>query len=105
MGAALSEPSTTDRPAMIRQRLQAALEVEALAVIDDSHHHVGHAGAQAGGGHYRVRVVSPAFRKLGRIARHRMVYQAMGEAMRNDCIHALSIEALTPEEVGGSSTS
>jgi BolA protein len=101
----VTERAATDRPAMIRQRLQAALEVQALEVIDDSHLHVGHAGAQAGGGHYRVRVVSPAFRDLGRIARHRMVYQAMGDAMRNDCIHALSIEALTPDEVGGPSTS
>jgi len=100
----VTEPAASDRPAMIRQRLQAAFEVQALEVIDDSHLHVGHAGAQAGGGHYRVRVVSPAFRGLGRIARHRMVYQAMGEAMRNDCIHALSIEALTPDEVGGPST-
>ncbi len=94
----MSVPPRAERPAMIRERLEAALPVSHLDVRDDSHLHAGHAGAQAGGGHYHVRITSPAFAGASRIQRHRMVYEALGEAMRNDCIHALGIEALTPDE-------
>ncbi|MDR9406192.1 MAG: BolA family protein [Spiribacter sp.] len=94
----MSEPSAAERPQLIRERLHQALTIEALSVRDDSHHHVGHAGAQAGGGHYHVTVVSPDFHNQHRVARHRLIYQAMGDAIRADCIHALSIEALTPTE-------
>lgn len=87
-----------DRVALIESRLRAALAVTELQVIDDSHKHAGHAGAAAGGGHYRVLVVSPDFNGKNTMARHRLVYAAMGDAMRNDVIHALSIKALTPEE-------
>lgn len=87
---------------MIRQRLEAALQVESLDIIDDSHKHIGHAGARAGGGHYRVRIVSPDFEGRRTLQRHRMVYEAMGDAMRNDVIHALSIVALTPAEAADS---
>ena len=88
----------SERPAMIRTRIEAAINVIDLQVRDDSHLHAGHAGARAGGGHFYVRVVSPDFTGLTLIARHRLIYQAMGDAMRNDCIHALSIDALTPKE-------
>lgn len=83
---------------MIKQRLAAALTVESIDVIDDSHLHAGHAGARAGGGHYRVRIVSPDFTGRRQLERHRMVYQALGDAVRPDTIHALNIDALTPEE-------
>lgn len=94
----MTQPTASDRPAMIRERLNQALTIEVLSVRDDSHLHVGHAGAQAGGGHYHVYVVSPDFDNHHRVARHRLIYQAMGDAIRADCIHALSIEALTPSE-------
>ena len=90
---------------MIRERLNAALQIESLEIIDDSHKHIGHEGARAGGGHYRVRVVSPDFEGQRALQRHRMVYQAMGDAMRNDVIHALNIDALTPAEATSSTTS
>jgi BolA protein len=90
---------------MIRQRLSAALQIEAIDIIDDSHRHVGHVGARDGGGHYQVRIVSPDFEGKRSLERHRMVYQAMGDAMRNDTIHALNIEALTPAEAGSNATS
>lgn len=83
---------------LIRHRIEAAIKTEALEIRDDSHLHAGHAGALAGGGHFWVRIISPDFAGLPRLARHRKVYAAIGDAMRNDCIHALSIEALTPEE-------
>lgn len=87
-----------DRPAMIRERIEQALHVETLSVRDDSHLHAGHAGARAGGGHFHVQVISPDFIGLSQISRHRLIYDAIGDAMRNDCVHALSIQALTPEE-------
>lgn len=89
---------TESRVAMIERRLREALQVETVVVHDDSRLHAGHAGAKEGGGHYRVLVVSRDFTGRGTIQRHRMIYDAMGEAMRADTIHALSIQALTPEE-------
>lgn len=81
-------------------RMRAALAVLApseLELTDESHLHAGHAGAQSGRGHFRVRVVSPRFSGLTRIARHREVYAALGTLMQTD-IHALSLETLTPAE-------
>lgn len=101
----MTDEPANDRPAMIRERLARGLQVVSITVRDDSHLHRGHAGAQAGGGHFHVRVVSPDFIPHGRVARHRLVYEAMGDAMRNDCIHALSIEALTPDEDARGDTS
>lgn len=89
---------TESRVAMIERRLHEALQIETVAVHDDSRLHAGHPGAKDGGGHYRVLVVSREFTGRNTIQRHRMVYDAMGEAMRVDTIHALSIQALTPEE-------
>ncbi|PPJ43962.1 MULTISPECIES: BolA family protein [unclassified Pseudoxanthomonas] len=83
----------------IRAALQAALQPTALEVVDDSHRHAGHEGARDGRGHFTVRVVSPAFAGKAPLARHRAVYAALGEMMQTD-IHALAIEARTPDEVG-----
>ena len=80
----------------IRARL-AALEPSELVVEDESHRHVGHAGARDGRGHFRVQMVSAAFSGLAPLARHRAVYAALGELMQTD-IHALAIEARAPGE-------
>jgi BolA protein len=77
----------------------AALEPGEIELVDESHKHVGHAGARDGRGHYALRIVSAAFRGDSAIARHRRVYAALGELMQTD-IHALSIVALAPEETG-----
>ena len=82
--------------ALIEARLTAALSPASLAVQDDSAQHAGHAGAAAGG-HYSVTIVAAAFAGKARVARHRMVYDALAEAMQRG-IHALAITALTPEE-------
>lgn len=87
----------SDRPRLIRERL-ATLAPRELVIEDDSHRHVGHAGARDGRGHFNVRIVSAAFAGLTPLARHRLVYAALGELMQSD-IHALSIEARTPNEV------
>lgn len=81
----------------IRAALEAALSPESLSVVDDSHRHAGHAGAQDGRGHYNVEIVSAAFAGLNPIARHRAVYAALGEMMTTD-IHALAIKARAPGE-------
>lgn len=82
----------------MRARL-VALEPTSIDIVDDSAAHAahaGHAGAR-GGGHYRLTIVSPRFAGCATMARHRMVYDALGSLMR-DKIHALSITAKTPEE-------
>ena len=87
--------------ARIRERL-AALEPVNLELVDESAQHAGHAGAQPGGNtHWRLTIVSPRFAGQPTVARHRMVYQALGELMQNP-IHALTITARAPEETKGS---
>ena len=88
---------STERVAMIQERLEVALSPTRLEVIDESHLHVGHAGARDGRGHFKVRVVSEVFEGLPRLARHRRVYAALGELMTTD-IHALNIEAISLNE-------
>ena len=84
----------------IRARL-AQLEPLALDLVDESETHRGHAGYRAGGNtHWRVSIVSPRFAGQPTVARHRMVYQALGSLMQ-DPIHALAITASSPEEMKG----
>jgi BolA family transcriptional regulator, general stress-responsive regulator len=87
----------SERIEAIRARLTAALAPEALAIEDESHRHAGHAGARDGRGHFRVRIVSATFARQAPLARHRAVYAALGDLMQTD-IHALAIDARTPEE-------
>jgi BolA protein len=82
---------------VIRERL-AALKPSALDLRDESGQHAGHAGARpSGGSHWQLTIVSEAFRGKSAVARHRMVYEALGDLMKRD-IHALKIEALAPEQ-------
>jgi len=86
--------------AEIRSRL-AALEPLALEIEDESAKHAGHAGARPGGQtHWRLAIVSPRFAGKPVVARHRMVYEALGGLMQ-DPIHALAISARSPEEPKG----
>ncbi len=86
-----------DRVTMIRERLTEALAPQDIDVEDVSHEHAGHEGAKSGGGHFNLLIVSDAFNGQSPIKRHRMIYDALGEAMKHE-IHALSIRAYTPEE-------
>lgn len=70
--------------------------LQSLEVIDDSHLHAGHAGAREGS-HLRVRIVGDCMAGLSRIARHRLVYDALRRVIPQG-IHALAIEARTPQE-------
>lgn len=85
------------RVEMIRSTLTCAFTPQRLEVRDDSHQHVGHAGAASGGGHYQVTIVSDSFAGKSLIERHRLIYAALSEALRHD-IHALSIKAHAPGE-------
>ncbi|KAB2917433.1 MAG: BolA family transcriptional regulator [Dechloromonas sp.] len=86
-------PSTVD---LLQSRL-ASLNPLSLAIDDESHRHAGHAGARDGG-HYRVAIVAEVFSGRNTLARHRLVYDAAGDLMR-ERIHALSIHARAPDEV------
>ena len=76
----------------IRETLLRSFPDATLSLEDESHLHAGHAGASTGRGHFRLRIVSPKFKGLSPIARHRAVYDALGDMMQTD-IHALSIDA------------
>lgn len=78
--------------------LLAALQPTQIEITDDSHKHAGHAGARAGGGHYTLNIVSAQFVGKNTLARQRMIYSALGEMMKHNEIHALVINAFTPEE-------
>ncbi len=82
----------------IEARLSAALSPQSLHIDDESALHAGHAGARDGGGHFRVEIVADAFSGKGTLARHRLVYDAVGDLMPA-AIHALAIRALAPEEL------
>jgi len=81
----------------IRDRLS-VLKPVALELHDESAAHAGHAGAASGGSHWQLTIVSDAFRGKPPVARHRMVYEALGDLMKRD-IHALKIEAFAPEQL------
>ncbi|HEX7055144.1 MAG TPA: BolA family protein [Burkholderiales bacterium] len=84
----------------IERRLQ-SLEPLVLEIVDESERHRGHAGYREGGNtHWRVAIVSPRFAGASVVARHRMVYQALGSLI-NDPIHALAITARAPDEAKG----
>ena len=81
----------------IRERLT-PLSPLSVNIVDDSAEHAGHAGALSGGGHFRLTIISLRFVGMVTMARHRLVYDALGSLMKRE-IHALSITAKTPEEI------
>ena len=83
--------NTQERLNLVQARLQQALFPTRLEVFDESHHHIGHAGATDGAGHFRLIVSSPLFTNLSRIACHRLIYQALDDLIPKE-IHAIRIE-------------
>jgi BolA protein len=88
---------TAARTARIHELLATALHPAALKVDDESHLHVGHAGARGGAGHFRIHIVAEQFQGLRPLQRHRLVYDVLQSMMPTE-IHALSIEASAPDE-------
>jgi BolA protein len=83
----------------IERRIRAALTPSYFQIIDETGAHAHHHGAreQPGAGHYQVTIVSAAFEGKSLLARHRMVYDALGDLMIH-AIHALQIDAKSPSE-------
>ena len=92
----MPDPATIER---MRQRLM-SLEPLQLRIDDESALHAGHEGAKSGGGHYRLLLVSARFSGLSRVARHRLVYDALDALMRRE-VHALAMTLQSPEETPG----
>jgi BolA family transcriptional regulator, general stress-responsive regulator len=85
----------SDRERRLRGRLESYFSPALLVIEDESHLHAGHAGAAGGHSHFRVTIVAEAFRGVSPVARHRLVYAAVGDLMTTE-IHALAIEASPP---------
>ncbi len=82
----------------IKQKLERAFAPAAVEVKDESHLHEGHAGGRPGGeSHFRIRVVSPAFEGLTRVARQRAVNDVLKSELGGP-VHALAMTTLTPKE-------
>lgn len=88
------------RAQAIEEALREKLVAQHIEVIDQSSLHEGHLGAEGGGGHFQVVVVSEEFRGLSRLAAQKVVYEVLAELMETE-IHALSMRTLTPEEWSG----
>jgi BolA family transcriptional regulator, general stress-responsive regulator len=86
---------------IISNKLNEAFKPESLEVVDESHLHEGHAGHRPGGEtHFRVYIVSPAFKGKSRIERHRMINTALTAELAGS-VHALAIHAHAPGENRG----
>ena len=83
----------SDRIKLIEERL-AKLSPLKLQIIDDSHLHAGHAGSKNGAGHYTVIIQSAQFNDLSRVARQRLVYDALSGLIPFP-IHARAIQTQT----------
>lgn len=93
--------SQAERIREIRERLTVNLLPLQLDISDDSHQHVGHAGARGGAGHFTVHITTAAFTDKPLIERHRMIYESLQDMMHTE-IHALSIQARSPDELQAS---
>ncbi len=97
----MSTEKTLDSSAFaaeLRRKLTDALAPSQINLTDDSAKHTGHAGAKPGGGtHFRLRLVSDKFKGLNLPARHRLIYAALADDLK-DRVHALQIQALAPGE-------
>lgn len=82
---------------LIKNLLNEAFKPGLLEIIDNSSAHAGHAGARSGGGHYHVTIVAEIFEDRSLVQRHQLVYNALGDMMKQQ-IHALGINALSPSE-------
>ncbi|WP_409363202.1 BolA family protein [Bradyrhizobium japonicum] len=82
----------------ISNKLQEAFTPESLQVVDESHLHEGHSGHRPGGEtHFRVYIVSDAFKGKSRVDRHRMINSALAAELAGS-VHALAIQAKAPGE-------
>ena len=86
-----------ERTTKIETILRDTFSPTRLLIKDQSHLHAGHAGAVDGLGHYDITIVAEAFAGKRPLARHRLIFDALGSLMQTD-IHALRIKAFAPDE-------
>lgn len=89
MNHSLNEKRILDMKALLDQ----AFSPSHLIIEDESHHHVGHAGAQNGAGHFKITISSDFFKNKTRVQCHQMIYDALDSLMDHD-IHALIIKII-----------
>ncbi|EES05477.1 hypothetical protein BDA96_04G240200 [Sorghum bicolor] len=101
MMASRGTSAVLSRAARMRQKLQSVLEASALDIEDVSYQHAGHAAVKdnANETHFNVKVVSPKFEGQSLVKRHRMVYDLLRDELSSG-LHAVSIVAKTPKELG-----
>ena len=85
------------RIGLFEKDLHESFEIEYLVIDDESHLHAGHVGATSGGGHFKVTIISPAFKDINLVGRHRAIYAALNKHIPKE-IHALTILAYAPGE-------
>ena len=81
---------------LIQDGLQSLNQIK-IDIVDEGHLHVGHAGAKSGG-HFKLYIVSDHFKGQSMIDRHKLIYKSLDNLMNTE-VHALSIKAISPEEV------
>ena len=84
-----------ERVALVRERLD-DLQPTTLIIEDESHLHAGHAGAQGGASHFRVKIAAPAFAGLSKVAAHRLVYHRLHDLIPFP-LHAVALEIKASE--------
>lgn len=92
----LDKPRLTE----ISRRLREALDPVELEVIDESHRHIGHAGASDGRGHFKIVVRAAALAGMTSLQRHRKIYAILGELMQTE-IHAVTLDVAAPDHDDG----
>lgn len=93
-----TETTQLSREERITQLLTQAMPDASINLENESHLHAGHSGAEDGRGHFRLNIISKAFTDMRSVQRHQLIYKTLGDMMQTD-IHALAIEAKTPDEV------
>jgi BolA protein len=79
-----------ERIALIKTRLTKALSPDSLEIIDESHQHIGHPGAQSGAGHFALKIKATALSGQSRVKQHQVIYAELQDLIPDE-IHALSI--------------
>ena len=82
-----------ERKQELESRINQALNPTKLEIIDESHKHVGHAGAAGGASHFFVSIAADELNNLSHVQQHRKIYQAVGDMIPEE-IHALRIEVI-----------
>ncbi len=94
-------PTTFEqRQILMQQRLMRALSPTLLEIVDEGHLHIGHPGANSGGSHVKITIASAQFLNKNALARHRLVYAALGDLIGSE-LHAVKIICIEPSNTIG----